>query len=426
MRLPQSILRHFSVRPVHFLAIGIAIVFLGIVPMNASATSPQLACTPSSLRFRAVVTGQTETLLVTVTNNGATSVTITNVTSSNPAFVESSVSLPLVLPAGQSLDLRVSFTPTALGSTGGTIQFSSNASNPTLQLELGGAGVSSETLTARPATVSFGQVAIGSSSTVPIVLTNDRSWNVTLSSAVQISGSGFSVSGPTLPVTLASGQSVTVNVTFKPQSAGLVGGSVLLSGPPLAIPLTGTGTSTGQLGIAPAPVNFGNVPVGTMETQPLVMSATGGSVTVSSAGSSSSQFVLNGASFPFTIPAGQSLSFNVAFTPQSSGTVSGTLTFLSNASNSQAIESLTGVGTATPYSVNLFWNSAADVVGYNVYRSTAANGTYSKINSSLNTNTAYTDTAVASGQTYYYAATSVNSVGQESPRSTPSVQAVVP
>ncbi len=426
MRLPQSILRHFSVRTVHFLSIGMAVVLLGIVSRNASATSPQLACMPSSLRFRTVLTGQTETLLVTVSNNGATSVTLTSITSSNPAFAASNLSLPLVLAAGQSFDLSVSFTPTALGWTGGTIQFSSNASSPELQLDLGGTGVSSETLTAGPATVSFGQVAIGSSSTVPVVLTNDRSWNVTLSTALQIAGSGFSVSGPSLPFTLAAAQSVTIHVTFTPQTAGLVGGSVLLSSPSLAIPLTGTGTSTGQLGIAPAPVNFGSVPVGTMETQPLVMTATGGSVTVSSAGSSSSQFVLNGASFPFTIPSGQSVSFNVAFTPQSSGTVSGSLTFISNASNSQAVESLTGIGTATPYSVNLFWNSSADVVGYNVYRSTAPNGTYSKINTSLNANTAYTDSAVSSGQTYYYAATSVNSGGQESPRSTPSVQAVVP
>jgi fibronectin type 3 domain-containing protein len=78
------------------------------------------------------------------------------------------------------------------------------------------------------------------------------------------------------------------------------------------------------------------------------------------------------------------------------------------------------------YTVNLSWNGATDVVGYNVYRSTAVNGTYSKINSALNTNTAYTDGSVTSGQTYYYAATSVNASGMESGKSTPPVQAMVP
>ncbi len=173
-------------------------------------------------------------------------------------------------------------------------------------------------------------------------------------------------------------------------------------------------------------LNFGNVPEGTTQTQTMTMSAVGASVTVTSDTDSNSQFVLSGASFPFTIPAGQSASFNVAFTPQGSGTISGSLTFASNASNSLATESLTGVGTVTNYSVNLWWNASSDVVGYNVYRSTSATGTYVKVNSALDANTAYTDSTVTSGNTYYYEATSVNSTGQESSRSTPPVQALVP
>jgi fibronectin type 3 domain-containing protein len=66
------------------------------------------------------------------------------------------------------------------------------------------------------------------------------------------------------------------------------------------------------------------------------------------------------------------------------------------------------------------------VAGYNVYRSTTANGTYSKINSTLDPNAAFTDGTVVSGQTYYYAATSVTSGGMESAPSTPAVQATVP
>ena len=51
---------------------------------------------------------------------------------------------------------------------------------------------------------------------------------------------------------------------------------------------------------------------------------------------------------------------------------------------------------------------------------------YSKVNSALQPSTTYTDNTVVSGQTYYYAATSVNSAGQESARSTPPVQAAIP
>ena len=156
------------------------------------------------------------------------------------------------------------------------------------------------------------------------------------------------------------------------------------------------------------------------------MSAANASVTVSSDASNSSQFALTGASLPLTIPAGQSISFNVAFTPTVSGTVSGSLSFSSNASNSQTVESLTGTGTSKAYSVSLYWNASSGVAGYNVYRSTSSSGTYGKINSAPDPSTGYTDNSVNSGATYYYEATAVNSAGQESAPSTPPVVASIP
>jgi hypothetical protein len=193
------------------------------------------------------------------------------------------------------------------------------------------------------------------------------------------------------------------------------------------VTLSGTGTiAAGQLSVSPAPLNFGNVTVGSTGSQPITLSASGASVTVSSDASSSSQYVLNGASFPFTIPAGQSVQYNVSFTPSASGTVAASITFTSNAATSKTIESLTGIGTVQQYSVNLSWNASMGVAGYNVYRSTSSSGTYSRINPTTDPNTAYTDSSVASGQTYYYEATAVNSSGQESARSTPPVQASIP
>ena len=304
---------------------------------------------------------------------------------------------------------------------------SSSSSNPALQLALLGTGATANSVTASPSTASFGNVAVGAKSTLPVVLTNTRHSSVTVS-ALQTNGSEFSVSSPALPITLHRGQSITLNVTFAPTAAGTSAGSVCVAGPALAIPLTGTGTvnAAGQLSLTPSILNFGNVPVGTTQTQTLTLGASGTSVTVSSDALSSSQFVLTGASLPLTIPAGQTASFNVAFTPKASGTVSGSLTFTSNASNSQALESLTGAGSVTLHTVELLWNASPNVAGYNVYRSSAANGTFTKINPALDASTAYTDASVVSGQTYYYEATAVSSDGQESTRSTPPVPATIP
>src|SRR5438552_3816405 len=423
-QLPQSITQSFSIRVSSIITLT---AFVTLFTLGARAVTQQLTCTPTSLRFGNVTVDRTETQLAILKNSGHTSVTVSAMKLSGREFSVSHLTLPLHLTAGQSVVLNVGFAPTVTGSTGGKVTFTSNASNSTLQLGLGGTGVTRQALKANPSSISFGEVALGSSSKVSVVLTNTRSWKVRLV-AFYTTGNGFSVTGPTLPLVLQAGQSVKLNVKFAPRAAGLVGGSVVISYPGIDIPLRGTGTPTsaGQLLIAPAPLNFGDVLVKTTQTRPITMSAAGASVTVSSATSSSSQFVLKGAFFPLTIAAGQSVSSHVAFTPKSSGNISGSLSFTSNASNSHALESLTGIGTVAPHSVSLWWNaSTSEVVGYNVYRSASASGPYAKINATLDSNTAYKDDTVVSDHTYYYAATAVNSSRKESARSTP-VKAVVP
>jgi large repetitive protein len=79
----------------------------------------------------------------------------------------------------------------------------------------------------------------------------------------------------------------------------------------------------------------------------------------------------------------------------------------------------------TQHTVDLTWDPSEGAIGYNIYRGTASGGPYAMLNSSLDSSTAYTDSTVTSGQTYYYVATSVNANSQESGYSTP-VQAVIP
>jgi hypothetical protein len=424
MKLPPAICQQFPLRFISILTIALCGITL---PIFAGTGTQQLTCTPSDLLFGFVAIGQTETQLVVLANSGQTNVTVSAITLSETQFSAPNLSLPLTVPAGQSVAIEVAFSPDAASVTQAVGTITSDASNSNLGFRLRGTGIKRTTVTSNPSSVSFGQVTTGKSSTLPVVLTNTHSSKVTLY-ALSTTAKAFSVSGPTFPLVLERGQSVTLNVTFAPESAETISGSVLVSGPTLRIPMdgNGTGSSAGQLTISPSQVNFGNVDVNTTETLPMTMSASGSSVTVSSYASSNSNFVLNGASLPFTIPAGQSLSFNVAFSPKSAGTDSGSLTFISDASDSKAVEQLTGNGIVSQHTVNLSWDGSSDVVGYNVYRSTSANGSYAKINSALDPITNYSDSSVLSGTTYYYEATAVSSDGQESVRSTPPVQAMIP
>jgi Abnormal spindle-like microcephaly-assoc'd, ASPM-SPD-2-Hydin len=416
MRLPQSSRSPLFPSILSLIGCTALVVWLSV---GAQAASQPLTCTPSHLRFGTVTLGQTESQEVVLTNVGATTLKISAISTGSSEFGVSGLTLPATLAPGQGAVVSVTFSPTATGWTGETLAFTSTASDPRLTLGVEGTGVSSEALTAYPTSLSFGQVAVGSSAKLSVTLTNGRSWKQSLA-AFQAAGAGFSVSGPATPAVLAPGENITLTVTFTPRAAGTATGTVLIQSLALVIPLTGTGggTSSGQLTMAPSSLSFGNVDTGTSSTQSASVTASGGSVTISSAASSNSQFKISG-SFPMTLTAGQSAKLNVVFSPTSSGAASGTLT-LTTASNSHATESVTGTGVAQQYSVNLSWNASTSsaVAGYNVYRGTTA-GVYSKINASLDPSTTYTDGSVASGVTYYYAATTVNSSGAESSYSSP-------
>jgi hypothetical protein len=288
-------------------------------------------------------------------------------------------------------------------------------------------------LVAYPASLGFTAIQVGSSQTLSAALTNTGGSAVTIAQATispaTTAGNSFTLNGLSLPLTLAVGQSVTFGVTFGPFSAGGASGNISInsdaSNPTLTVYLTGTGTAQGQLAVTPVSTDFGSVTVGTSKTQSGTLSVSGSNVTLSSASVTNSEFSLSGIAFPVTIVAGQSVPFTLTFVPRASGTAAAALSFVSNAANAAA-ENLTGTGVAPPqHSVDLSWDPASAVVGYNVYRGSQPGGPYSKINPVLDASTSFTDSSVQGGQNYYYVTTSVDSAGAQSSYSN-EIQAVIP
>ncbi len=64
--------------------------------------------------------------------------------------------------------------------------------------------------------------------------------------------------------------------------------------------------------------------------------------------------------------------------------------------------------------LDLAWNTVSGAAGYNLYRSPLSGGGWDKVNSSLLTNTNYTDMGLRNGQVYYYVVTALDSAGNES------------
>lgn len=414
--LPQSVQHAF----LHQNRASFCIFLALVLPAGARASSPQVVASPANVVFGTVMVGQSQSEEVVLVNNGTTPVAISAFSVNDSAFNISGLNLPETIPASGRITLNVTFSPAGGAWTYGDAVFTSNASNSQLKITLAGAGGKSARLKAQPSSISFGNVTMGQTATVPVTLTNSSHFPVTLI-ALRGFGSGFSASGLTFPEKLTPGQTATLHVSFTPTAGGVAGGSILIEGGSLNIPVTGSGQTAGAgvLSLTPATLNFGDVDLGSSAGQSATLTATGGAVTIASATSTNSQYTISGISFPITLSSGQSTEFKLSFSPSTAGSSSATVTVTSNASDTHASEAASGTGVTVQYSVNLSWNpSSSSVSGYNVYRGTQP-GSYSRINPSLDGTTSYVDNSVASGTTYYYAATAVSTGGQESGYSAP-------
>ena len=105
-------------------------------------------------------------------------------------------------------------------------------------------GFSNGVLSVQPASLNFGNLKVGTSSTLSVVLSNSGSTDLTINN-IGISGAGYTIAGIAAPITLRPmGQSV-FSVTFSPTAVNSAGGFVTITSDatdsPSTIALSGAG-----------------------------------------------------------------------------------------------------------------------------------------------------------------------------------------
>lgn len=163
------------------------------------------------------------------------------------ASSSSAVTVPasLAVAAGAT---TATFTATASAVTtaqAATISASASGISKAVALQLNPATAA---LTLSTASVSFGTVPLNTPSTQSVTLTSSGTANLTIS-ALSLTGTGFTISGIAAPLTLAPGQSASLNVQFDPTTASSFTGALTISsnassGASQTIALNGTGNST--------------------------------------------------------------------------------------------------------------------------------------------------------------------------------------
>ena len=104
---------------------------LSIAASGAGTTvAPQLTATPATLGVGNVVVGTSETASGSLNASGA-DVTITAASANNSRFTISGLSIPALIPAGQSVPFVVNFSPQVTGAASATLTFTSTAQTVT-------------------------------------------------------------------------------------------------------------------------------------------------------------------------------------------------------------------------------------------------------------------------------------------------------
>ena len=331
-----------------------------IAMQGQGANGGLLSVSTASLDFGSVAVNSAQMQTLTLTSTGTSSVTVNSAAIAGTGFTLTGGTFPMILNPSQTATLQVQFSPAASGTANGQLTISSSsASGSSTVVPLSGTGMAATPLTNPSLAVSttslnFGSVTVNSPTMMPVTLISNGTAPVTVNSAA-IAGTGFTVVGGTLPMTLNPSQTVTLQVQFDPTTTGTASGQLTIgsnstNGSTAVVSLSGTGTAAPSpiLSVSTAGLSFGSVTVNTATTQSLTLTSTGTSpVTVNSAVISGAGFTILGGSLPATLNPTQSLTLQVQFDPTTTGTASGQLTINSNSSTgSTSVVTLSGTSTA--------------------------------------------------------------------------------
>lgn len=335
----------------------------GIAPPNDC----DIVLVPDVHDFGIVTIGETASQTINLQNQGA--ITDCNVNSinigpaSSPDFSVNSVATPLTIGPGGTIQVDVTYTPGEAGDDVGTLNVASNSINSPASATFSGSGEGVQAplepnISVTPIKIDFSAVIIGNSVVDITTVSNDGNAPLTIDSVSLLNGSDFAF-GANLPITLASGTSTDIQITFTPTSEGTITDTLSISSddpdePAVPVILTGVGQTPPALEcnieVSTISLEFGPVQVATTQSLDITVANTGTAdcdVNAFLNASSSPDFAFAGSStvLPRTLAEGELITVTVDYTPAEVGDDTGMVTILSNDPDTGAVMvSLTGSG----------------------------------------------------------------------------------
>jgi Abnormal spindle-like microcephaly-assoc'd, ASPM-SPD-2-Hydin/HYDIN/CFA65/VesB-like, Ig-like domain/Cep192 domain 4 len=311
------------------------------------------AATPASLNFPGTVFGaESSAITVSLQNTGNATLSPTSIAMSGD-FSETDNCVNQTIAVGASCSIQVTFTPQTTGPLAGQMTVFANVYGGQLSVDLKGTGTPAGEVTLSPPSVNFGQVEVGStSSLLQITVAN--------SSAAAVPISSISITPPFAIASNACGaSSLTANadcqlqVVFAPTQPGPAMGLLTFADGAgvQTVGLNGTGEAAPTDILNVASLTFPATAEGQLsDAQPITITNTGGMPLTSISISASGEFRQSN-TCGTQLAAGVVCNISVKFAPTQIGALTGTLTF-ADALRTQSV-SLSGTGLAPPaFSVN--------------------------------------------------------------------------
>jgi hypothetical protein len=316
---------------------------------TAGARLTTVAASPASLTFADQVFGTTSSALtVTLTNTGSLALTPTAI-AMNGDFSETDNCVNTTVDAGASCAVQVTFTPTETGSRTGEMTISANVYGGQLSVATSGTGTAAGVVSLTPATIDFGKVEVGTTSTPLQVQAGNSSGTAIPITSVAVTTPFKIASNACGTSTLAADTDCQVMVEFVPTQTGAVAGTLTFTdGAGIqTVALSGTGAAPPTDVLNPTSLSFPDTIKGQNSAEMTVsVTNTGDETLTSVAASVSGAFQLKSNSCGTQLPARSSCTLGMVFTPTLVGVQTGTLT-ISDLLRTQTV-ALSGTGLLPP------------------------------------------------------------------------------
>jgi hypothetical protein len=332
--------------------LGILVILAFSAQMSNAAPKVKTIAVSGNLTFGNVSVGSSAQLSMTISNAGNTTLNVSSI--SLPAGFSTTFTTASI-PVGSKVTAFIKFSPTAAQSYTGTATVNSSATTGTKTLPVSGTGVGATIALA--GNLSFGTVAVNSSSQKVLTISNTGTTNLTVASISYPPGFSGSFSG-----VIAAGGFTNVQVTFSPTVATNYGGTVTVNSDKLGgtntIAASGTGITTGGAILLSGNLSFGNVQINASAQSTLVISNTGNATLNVTNITYPTGFSGN---FTGAIAPGKSTNVTVTFSPTAGIVYSGNASVKSDSivgGNTIAVSG-TGVGGRIVLSGNLSFGNVS-------------------------------------------------------------------